>query len=99
MSAVTERGVVETGVERAAITAAQPQMPSVLQDDIVFASGIERERLDATQVDDAGTVDPAEHRGIQFAVELRDRPAYQVRLRSHVEARVVVRCLDPIDVG
>jgi hypothetical protein len=51
---------------------------AILEDDVVFPSVIERERLDSPEVDNARSMDPTERRRIQLAFELVDRLAYQV---------------------
>ncbi len=49
-------------------------------------------------IDDAGTVNAAEHGLIQLPLEIGHPAAQEMRLRSHMQACVIVGGLDPINV-
>src|SRR6185312_4002872 len=86
-------------LQRLAKASAQTQASSSLQDHGVFAVIHKLQTADSIHVDDRRAVNAAERSRLQLLLEHSEAATQQVRVRTDVQAGVVVRSLDPIDIG
>src|SRR5271168_91381 len=90
---------IHAGLQLLPITPAHAQAGSVVEQHVVFPILVQLETANAIQPNDGRTVNPAEDRLIQLLVEFRHATPQKVRLRTNMQAGVVIRCLDPVDLG
>src|ERR1700730_11186435 len=77
---------------------AQPESGSIIGQDLVLSINPELQASDSVEVHDGRTVNAAEHGLVQFLVEFHHAAAQQMCSRSDVQAGVVIRRLDPINL-
>src|SRR5262249_9128639 len=77
---------------------AQAQSHLGLQYDLVLTTGLKLESVNPIEVHDDRAVNTNELFITQVFLELRQRPTQDVRFVAHVQAGVIVRSLDPVDV-
>src|SRR5258705_6828939 len=82
-----------------AITPAQPKLRSIVQQNVILTILVKLQTANPIKLNDRRTVNPAEDRLIQLLFKLRHAAAQEMGSRPHMQAGVIVRRLDPIDLG
>ena len=70
-----------------------------MEEDLVFAVAIGLDRTDPGEVHNDGSVNSAKHIRIEVLFQFRHTTSQQMRFRPDVQTRIIIRGLDPIDVG
>src|SRR5512138_3793307 len=89
---------IHTLLQPLAKAPAQPQTLAGLEDDLVVARALQLEPANPVEVHDDGPVDADEGPFAEILLELRERAPDDVRRLADVQARVVARGFDPVDV-
>jgi len=79
------------------VASAQPESGTIFDQHLVFPVVIEFQALDPIEVHNRRTVNATKDARIQILFEIRHAAAQQVRSHSNVQARVVIRSLNPIN--
>ena len=78
------------------IPAADRDGRTVMEKGLVFAR---LQRAHAREVDNCGSVNAAKHIRIEVRFQFRHTTSQQMRFRPDVQTGIIIRGLDPIDVG
>ena len=70
-----------------------------MEEDLVFAVAIGLDRTDPGEVHNDGSVNSAKHIRIEVLFQFRHTATHQMSFGLDVQAGVVIRGLDPVDVG
>ena len=81
------------------VTATQGELGPIAQDHRVVAVKHGLKLLDALDVHDGRTADPEELLRVQSGLQCRHCLTQHVRFAAGVKIHIVVRCLNPIEVG
>jgi hypothetical protein len=95
---VASRPQTQAALKFLPIASAQPQSNVGLQDDFVLATNLKLQPANPIQIHDNGAVDAHEFFVADVALELGKCPPQNVRLSADMQAGVVARSLDPVDI-
>lgn len=85
-------------LEESAIVSTHSQTCSSVKADLAFPIARDLNGSHAVQVDNCRPVNAAKQPGVEVALKIRHAASQQVGLGADVEARVVIRSLNPIDL-